>query len=162
MKPLISDTLGESLVGQLADEKRNANLYLSIASYLNGKGLSMLAKRFEEQYEEENSHALMIYRLLSDLGFVFVVPTIDEYSASFETIKGIAELYLLREQLTTESLGEIKKLAVEEDNHVVEQAMRELISKQQEEYAEATDFCDKASMLPEWWQVSLWDLSLRG
>lgn len=161
MKPLISDSLKEALVNQIAEEKKNGNLYLSIASYLNGKGLSNLAHKFEEQHSEENEHSLIIYKLLSDLSIVFIVPEIESYDiSSFENFIQFAELYLEREYLTTESLGEIKKLAMEEDNHVVEESIRKMIELQQTEYAEATEMLDKANILKEWWQVSLWDLSL--
>lgn len=161
MKPLISDSLKEALVNQIAEEKKNGNLYLSIASYLNGKGLSNLAHKFEGQHAEENEHALIIYKLLSDLSVTFIVPEIESYDiSSFENFIQFAELYLEREYLTTESLGEIKKMAMEEDNFVVEERMRKMIKLQQSEYAEATEMLDKANILKEWWQVSLWDSSL--
>lgn len=161
MKPLISDSLKEALVNQIAEEKKNGNLYLSIASYLNGKGLSNLAHRFEEQHSEENEHSLIIYKLLSDLSVTFIVPEIESYDiSSFESFIQFAELYLEREYLTTESLGEIKKMAMEEDNFVVEERMRDMIKLQQSEYAEATELFDKANILKEWWQVFLWDSSL--
>jgi len=161
MQPLISDSLKESLVNQIAEEKKNGNLYLSIASYLNGKGLSNLAHKFEEQHAEENEHALIIYKLLSDLSVTFIVPEIESYDiSSFENFIQFAELYLEREYLTTESLGEIKKMGMEEDNFAVEERLREMILLQQGEYAEATELFDKANILKEWWQVSLWDLSL--
>src|SRR5574338_478381 len=117
MKPLISDSLKESIVNQIAEEKKNANIYLSIASYLNGKGLSNLAKKFEEQHSEETEHSLILYNLLSDLSVVFTVPVIESYEMAFiEKITDIAELYLEREYETTNSLNEIKELAMEEEN----------------------------------------------
>lgn len=161
MIPLISDSLKESLVQQIAEEKRNGNIYLSIASYLNGRGLSNLAKKFEEQHSEETEHSLILYKLLSDLSIVFVVPQIETYDiSSIDNIVSLAELYLEREVQTTESLGEIKKQAIDEDNYVVEERIREMIKLQQSEYTESTEFLDKANLLKEWWQVALWDLSL--
>ena len=161
MIPLISDSLRDSLVQQIAEEKKNANIYLSIASFLNGKGLSNLAKKFEEQHFEETEHSLILYKLLSDLSIVFVVPQIETYDiSSIDNIVSLAELYLEREVLTTESLGEIKKQAMDEDNYVVEERIREMIKLQQTEYAESTEMFDKANLLKEWWQVALWDSSL--
>lgn len=161
MIPLISDSLRDSLVQQIAEEKKNANIYLSIASFLNGKGLSNLAKKFEEQHFEETEHSLILYKLLSDLSIVFVVPQIETYDiSSIDNIVSLAELYLEREVLTTESLGEIKKQAMDEDNYVVEERIREMIKLQQNEYSEATEMFDKANLLKEWWQVALWDSSL--
>ena len=161
MQPLISETLKEVLVNQLASEKQNANIYLSIASYLNGKGLSNLAKKFEEQHAEETSHALIIYKLLSDLSIVFSVPQIDSYNLSFiEKITDIAKLYLEREFEITTSLADIKDLAIQENNPVVEERIREMIRAQQSEYEEATEFLDKSLLMSEWWQVALWNESL--
>lgn len=162
MIPLISDSLKESLIQQLAEEKKNANIYLSIASYLNGKGLSNLAKKFEEQHSEETEHSLILYKLLSDLSVAFIVPQIETCDiSSIDNIVSIAELYLDREYQTTESLGEIKKQAIDEDNHVVEERIRKMIKLQQSEYAETTEFLDKANLMCEWWQVVLWDASLK-
>ena len=161
MKPLISDSLKESLVTQLAEENKNANLYLSIASYLNGKGLSNLAKRFEEQHSEEISHGLIIYNLLSDLSVVFTVPEIESYDISLiDSIYKVGELYLEREVITTESLDEIKKQAIDENNPVVEERIRLMIQYQQSEYKEATEFRDTTILFSEWWQVALWNASL--
>lgn len=161
MIPLISDSLKDSLVQQIAEEKKNANIYLSIASYLNGKGLSNLAKKFESQHSEETEHSLILYNLLSDLSIVFSVPSIETYDLSnVNDIVSLAQLYLEREYQTTESLGEIKKQAMDEDNYVVEERIREMIKLQQNEYSEATEMFDKANILKEWWQVALWDLSL--
>lgn len=163
MIPLISDSLKDSLVQQLAEEKKNANIYLSIASYLNGKGLSNLAKKFEEQHSEETEHSLILYKLLSDLSIVFSVPAIETYDiSSIDNMVSLAELYLDREYQTTESLGEIKKQAMDEDNYVVEERIREMIKLQQNEYEEATTFLDKANLLKEWWQVAIWDSSIGG
>lgn len=161
MKPLISDSLKDSLVNQIAEEKKNANIYLSIASYLNGKGLSNLAAKFEEQHSEETEHSIILYKLLSDFSVVFCVPEIDYYPLpDVISIQEIANLYLEREILTTESLDEIKRQAIDDVNPVVEERMREMIKFQQKEYAEATEFLDQANILPEWWQVALWNMSL--
>ena len=161
-QPLVSEELVNVLVEQISHEKYNANLYLYIASFLNSKGLSNMAKHFEGQHEEEQSHAKMIYQLLIDLGIHFQFPSIEGCDMEFPSIHDIAQRYLDREVLTTQSLDEIKIQAIEDSNPVVEEKMREMISLQQNEYAEATDFMDKSMNLMEWWQVALWDLALGG
>lgn len=160
MKPLISDALKESLVSQLAHEKQNANIYLSIASFLNGKGLSNLAKKFEQQHSEETEHSLIIYNLLSDLGIIFNVPEISEFIISIANPISLGELYVLREFETTSSLSDIKNLAMDDNNPVVEERIREMIRLQQAEYEEATSLYDTFELLSEWWQVALYDISL--
>ena len=160
-QPLISEGLVDVLVEQISHEKYNANLYLHIASFLNSKGLSNLAKHFEGQFVEEEGHARIIYDLLVDMGINFPFPSIEGCDMVFGSIGDIAEAYLNREILTTQSLSKIKELAILE-NPIVEEKMRELILMQLHVMEEATDFLDKAEILDSWQMVSLWDLSLSG
>lgn len=158
---LINDTLKRALCEQMAHEKYNANLYLFISGFLKNKGFDNLAKHFLEQHEEETGHSLEFFNLLTDLNASLFLPGIDEININFETIVDIADAYLNREILTTTSINEIKKLAIDDDNPVVEEKMREMISKQQKEYEEATTFQDNALLCGEdWYKVFLWDKSL--
>jgi ferritin len=154
---LMSDSLRNSICEQIGHERYNANLYLYMAGYLKNKGLDNIAKHFEEQDKEEIGHSLEFFNLLTDLNADVKIPEIDSISMSFPMIIDLAKAYLEREMLTTASINEIKKLAIDEDNPVVEEKMREMITKQQKEYEEATSFLDKATLLPEWWQIALWD-----
>ena len=163
MEQLVSDIVKSALVEQLSAEKGNASLYLYVASYLNGKGLSNLAEFFEKQHDEEQSHSLMIYKLLTDLGVVFKILPIDGCNMPFNSILDIANLFLQREIETTNSLKEIRLLAADQGDGgcaVVEMKMIDMLKLQQNELEEATTFLDKATILNEWWQVSLWDMSL--
>lgn len=156
---LISDNLTDLLNSQLSHEKLNANLYLYIAGYLKNKGLNKLAKHFIDQHSEETEHSIIIFDLLTDLNADVIMNEIDEVSIPINNISEIAKLYLDREILTTDSLNEIKNQAIEENNPVVEERMREMIKMQQNEYAEATDFMDKAVLVGDDWKfVLLWDL----
>jgi ferritin len=154
---LIGETLRLAICYQIGHEKYNSNLYMYICGYLRNKGLDNLAKHFEGQHEEEFQHSMEFFNLLTDLNGDVIIPEIDEISMPFSTILEIANAYLEREILTTKSIEEIKRLSIEQGNSVVEEKMREMITKQQKEYEEATSFLDKASILSEWWQVALWD-----
>lgn len=162
MEKLISDNLTESLQQQLGHEKYNANLYLYVAGFLKNKGLNQLSKIFEDQHEEETQHSLMIYAVLTDLSAPVVIPEINEVNIPINSIMDIANIYLQREIDTTNSLNEIKKLAIDEDNPVVEEYMRKMLVLQQNEYAEATDFMDKAQLTGgDWMNVLIWDSGLK-
>jgi ferritin len=154
---LISESLRLAICEQIAHEKYNANLYMYVCGYLRNKGLDNLAKHFEEQHDEETGHSKEFFNLLTDMNADVFIPEIDEINLPFNTIKDVADAYLAREILTTRSIDEIKRLAVEQINPVVEEKMREMITKQQKEYEEATTFSDKATLMSEWWQVALWD-----
>lgn len=154
---LIDESLKAALCEQIGHEFYNANLYLYFCAFLRNKGLDNLAKVFEGQHQEETGHGKEILSLLTDLNTDVFIPEIDEINMQIISIVGLAQAFLDREVLTTTSLGEILKLAIQNNNYVVEQKMREMIAKQQKEYEEATTFLDKATLMPEWWQCALWD-----
>ena len=161
MKSLISENLASSLCYQIAHERYNSTLYLYIAAFLKNKGLDNLATHFEGQHDEEIGHSLKIYNILTDLNAPVFIPEVQEVSMEISDIRFIAETYLNREILTTESLDEIKHQAMMEKNCVLEEFMREMIVLQRAEYAEATDFADKAEMTGgSWFNVLLWDLAI--
>jgi ferritin len=162
MSQLISNELNSALCEQLGHEKYNSSLYLYIAALLKNKGFNNLASHFEEQHEEEFNHSKMIYDLLTDLNTPVYIPEVNQIDMPFETIIDLANAYLNREIETTTSLNEIKKLAVEEDNPVVEEYMRKMLVIQQNEYAEATDFVDKANLTGgNWMNVLVWDVGVK-
>jgi ferritin len=162
LNQLIDEGLISALCEQIGHEKYNANLYLYIAAYLKNKGLENLSALFESQHDEETGHSKMIYELLTDLSADVFIPEISEVAIPFNSILDVAKAYLDREIQTTQSLDDIKKLAIDQNNPVVEEAMRDMIKLQRNEYAEATDFMDKAEITKgDWNWVLNWDLGLK-
>jgi len=157
MTSLMNESLKAVLNEQIGHEFYNANLYMYMCAFLRNKGLDNLGKHFENQHEEEIGHGKEFVSLLTDLNTDVIIPEIDEINMQFISIVGLAQAYLDREILTTTSINEILKLAIQSEDPVVEQKMREMIAKQQKEYEEATTFLDKATLLSEWWQCALWD-----
>jgi ferritin len=159
---LVSDNLASALCFQICHEKYNSHLYLYMCGFLRNKGLDNLAKHFEEQHKEEFDHSLEFFNLLTDLNANVFIPQVDEINIPFGSITDLANTYLQREILTTTSINEIKKIAIEENNPVVEEKLREMISVQQKEYSEATSFSDNALLCgDDWWKVQLWNLSFK-
>jgi ferritin len=155
MTSQISPALTSAICEQIGHEISNANIYLYLCGYLRNKGLDKKAELFESQHSEEIGHSKEFFSLLTDLNAPVVIPEIDGVNSPIETIMDIAKIYLQREILTTGSINEIKKLAIQEDNSIVEEKMRDMISKQQKEMEEANNFMDMALLLPEWWMVKL-------
>ena len=151
-KELISEGLRNAICEQIKHEFYNANLYLYICGFLRNKGLDNIAKHFEGQYKEELEHGMEFFNLLTDLNADVMIPEIDQINIEIKSMKDVATLYLEREILTTKSIYELKLLSIGDKCPVAEEKMREMIAKQQHEYAEATTFADKVEIAPEWWQ----------
>jgi ferritin len=160
---LLSENLTSALNEQISHEIYNSNLYLFIGGFLKNKGLNHLAKKFEDQNTEELSHSKMIYDFMTDLNAPIIIPEIDGVNFEINSIVDIATRYLAREIVTTTSLNEIKKIAIEEENCVAEEFLRKMIDLQRHEYAESCDFMDKAELVGEdWFKALLLDLGSGG
>lgn len=161
---LISETLIEALQNQMVHEIKNAHIYLFLSGYLNSKGMNKIAAFFSNQYKEELEHFRLIFDFLVDMDVSPKIIDIDETSASTlslqDNIISIASKFMEREIITTTNLGEILGLCVDEDNYVAEQFMRGMVGRQQAEYAEATEFVDKANLCGNnWMNVLIWNNS---
>jgi ferritin len=160
-KPLISESLAETLYEQWVHETFNAHIYLFIAGFLKNKGLDNLAKHFSGQYDEELSHAKTIFNLLTDMNVPVKIMEIPPADFSIVSIPDIAKKYLDREVETTESLDAIKQKAIDDGNPIVEEVMRKMIFDQLHEMKESSTFMDKCEVCGEdWFRVFLWDVSL--
>lgn len=158
---LISENLRDALSIQLASEKSNANIYLYICGYLRNKGMDGIAKKFLQQHQEETEHSLQIFDLLTDLNADVAIGEIEEVNLTINSVADIANAYLQKEIETTESLNELKQLAISEDNCVVEEFLRKMIAQQQHELMEATSFMDKVQLLGNDWKfIALWDATM--
>jgi ferritin len=160
MASLMSENLRSAICEQIGHEKANANIYMHMCGFLKNKGLDNLAKHFDEQHDEETGHSKEFFNLLTDLNADVYIPEINEVNTQFKTMIELTTAYLDREILTTKSIDEIKKLAISENCPVVEEKMRDMITKQQKEYEEATLWVDNAELMPEWWQCAIWDKTI--
>jgi ferritin len=139
----------------------NSAVYLYFMAFLRNKGLNNLADFFEKQHEEEQGHAKMIIKLLTDLNVEVQILPVNGYNKELPNILILANEYMSREVETTNSLTEIKDICIAEGASVAEEAIRRMIHIQQNEYEEAFEFSDKAEKTGgDWWRVMQWDLSV--
>jgi len=160
MAIIISESLKTSLHDQIAHELLNSHIYVFVSAFLKNMGLENLGKMFYGQYEEEQKHMQEIVNLLTDLGTPVIIPTIEQVDFPINTIEDIANKFYERESITTENLDDLKGLAVDEENGIVEEFLRKMVDKQRAEMEEAITFRDKSKLTGNDWKlVFLWDLS---
>jgi len=163
MTELMSDHLREALNFQWSHEIMNSHIYLYFKAFLKNKGFDNISNIFEGQFQEEQNHAKMIFDLMTDLNANFSSLPIESGDFQINSVVDIAKFYLEREILTTESLKEIRDLAMDEGNVIVEERMRNMIELQQHEMEESMTFMDKAEICgSNWMNVLIWDSSLKG
>jgi ferritin len=158
---VVSEELREMLLDQWVEEKLNANIYTHFGAWLKNKGLDNIGNFFIEGSTEEEGHAKQLVKLMTDLNIDFLAKGIPEFEYGEINCSRIGELFFARESQTTESLNEIKKVAIEEDCSIVEEYMRKMIRQQRAEMEEANTFMDRVNLAGgDMKTILLWDLSL--
>jgi len=157
---MISEILLNSLLDQWVEETENSHTYLYAGAFLKNKGFDNMGKFFMDASKEEVEHAQSILDLLTDLNLPFEPRPIQNMAFPISSILDIASKFLGRETQTTESLQNIRDIAMSEDASIIEEHMRKMIVDQRSEMSESLSFMDKALIAEDWKTVLLWDLEL--
>ena len=132
---LISAKLNAAINTQIGNELSNSNQYVAIASYFDSEGLSLLAKVYFTQADEERDHAMRFVRFVLDAGGQVSVPAIPEPKNRFESAVEAAQLAYDSEDRTTRQICDLVDLAAEEKNHITSNFLQWFVSEQLEEMA---------------------------
>jgi bacterioferritin B len=134
---LISGTLNAAINAQIGNELGNSNQYVAIASYFEREGLSLLAKIYFTQADEERDHAMRFVKFTLDAGGKVVIPAIPEPRNTFASAEDAAQLALDSETRTTRQIYDLVELATAEKNYIATNFLQWFVSEQLEEMANA-------------------------
>ena len=134
---LISETLNAAINAQIGNELGNSHQYIAIASYFESEGLSLLAKIFFTQADEERDHAMRFVRFVLDAGGKVSIPVVVEPRNTFESPVDAASLAYDSEARTTQQIYNLVDLAHAEKNHIASNFLQWFVSEQLEEMASA-------------------------
>lgn len=144
---------------QIAHEKYNASKYLKLGSRLKNKGLENIGAHFSKtQYEEENSHASMIANYLTDRNADVEALGVEPCNEVFDSIIAIGQSYLAQEQLTTQRLENIARIALQDMDFLTFKFAQDMLEIQRVEEDEAQTFLDKSLLTGgDWAFILIWD-----
>jgi ferritin len=98
---------------QINSELYSAYLYLSMAAYLEHKGLPGFAKWMKAQAKEELEHAMKFYEYVNDRRGRVVLEAIEKPPSEWSSVTGLFEDALKHEKHVTESIHRIFEAARE-------------------------------------------------
>jgi len=123
----------ELLNKQLNAELYSAYLYLSMAAYLDHRGLPGFAKWMRIQAKEEVEHAMKFYDYINDRGERVILDAIDKPPSEWESVTQLFEEGLKHEKFVTESINKIFEAARELGDKPTEVFLHWFIDEQVEE-----------------------------
>jgi ferritin len=128
---LISPTLAELLVKQIAYELKNHNLYLSYANYFSVEGIVDLEKYYRKRAVRKNNHHQLIMNYLSNGDFKFTYPAVEENTEKYDDYVTPFKQTIDREILTTQMLYTIYDTAISEKDFMMGSWLYEKLIREQ-------------------------------
>jgi len=144
---VLSDRMLKALNEQINAELYSAYLYLAMAADFEEKGLEGMAHWMEIQFQEEQGHALKIYRYVIDRGGRVTLDAIEKPQTTWDSPLAIFEAALAHERHVSELIGKLASLATEENDHATHNMLQWFISEQVEEEATADAIVGKLRMV---------------
>jgi ferritin len=128
---LISTTLSDLLVNQLAHELKNYNLYKTFANYFDVEGLVSLSEYYTKRAEEELKHHQWIYDYLTEADIIFQYPAIEANGYKVKNYVEPFQLTVDREIETTDLIYKIYETALTEKDYMTATWLQQLLIPEQ-------------------------------
>jgi len=130
---LISRELATAFNQQIGNEFGASMQYVSIAAHFQQRSLTLLAKLFMEQADEERTHAMKFVKYVLDTKGELLIPAIAAPKAAFTSAEDAVSAALAWEQDVTRQIGKLMDLAVKESDYLAQSFLQWFIDEQLEE-----------------------------
>jgi len=130
---MISATLAKALNEQIGHEFGASMQYVSIAAHFQRSQLTLLAKLFFEQAEEEREHAMKFVKCLLDTKAELRIPAIPAATPTFASAEAAVAAALAWEQDVTKQITALMDVAVKDNDYLAQSFLQWFIDEQLEE-----------------------------
>lgn len=134
---------------QINAEFYSGYLYLSMATYFEDKNLPGFAKWMEIQQQEENFHAMKMYKYINDRGGRVILETIEKPKNEWNNIAEVINDALEHEKKVTGMINNLLEIAREEKDYATDNFLQWYIEEQVEEEATASELLEKVKMIQD-------------
>jgi ferritin len=130
---MISKELQDGFNAQIGHEFGASIQYLGIAGYFHTENLSLLAKLFFEQSEEEKEHAMKFVHYVLDTDGALSIPVIPEAKFDFKSAEEAIEAALNWEKEVTGQIHQLMDLAHSQHDYLSQSFLQWFVDEQLEE-----------------------------
>ncbi len=145
---MLSKAMQDSLNNQVKLEAASSQAYLAMASWAEIQpGLDGVANYFFQQSEEERVHMLKLMRFINERGGFAMVPTLEQPTVTFISLKSLFEKFLQHEIEVSNSINELVDQALKEKDYATHNFLQWYVSEQIEEEKNARILNDKLELV---------------
>ena len=142
---MLNDRIQKELNKQINAEFWSAYLYLSMSAWFAGKNLPGLSHWMYVQFQEEQDHAMKLFRYVYDRGGNVILAPIAEVPSSWQSPSEVFLHTLQHEQKVTASFNALMDTAVELKDYATQSFLNWFITEQVEEEATASEILQTLS-----------------
>jgi ferritin len=132
---------------QIKHELYSSYLYLAMSAYAESKSYPGFAKWLKVQSEEENGHAMKLYRHVQERNGTVVLQALEQPPADFKTPLELFKKVQEHEQKVTGLITKLYELAVKETDYPTQFLLQWFINEQVEEEKNAADILEQMKRL---------------
>jgi bacterioferritin B len=129
----ISRNLANAINQQIANEFGASMQYLSIAAHFHQRHLTMLAKLFFDQADEERQHAMKLVKYLVDAKGALQIPAVPAAKATFASAEEAAQAAYDWELEVTKQINGLMEIAQKENDYLAQGFLQWFVDEQLEE-----------------------------
>jgi len=130
---LISRDLARAINQQIGNEFGAHMQYLSIAAHFRQKQLTLLAKLFFQQADEEKDHAMKFINYMLDTKAELQIPATAAPKPVFASAEDAVQAALTWEQEVTRQITGLMEIAVKDNDYMSQSFLQWFIDEQLEE-----------------------------
>ncbi len=130
---MISKELAKAFNEQIGHEFGASMQYVSIAAHFNQRQLTLLAKLFFGQADEERQHAMKFVQYLLDTRGELKLPAVPAPKASFASAEEAVQAAVTWEQEVTKQITALMDLAAKQNDYLAQSFLQWFIDEQLEE-----------------------------
>ena len=130
---MISPALAKAFNEQIGHEFGASMQYVSIAAHFQRHQLTLLAKLFFEQADEEREHAMKFVKYLLDTKGELRIPEIPAPAPNFANAEAAVQAALRWEQEVTKQITDLMEQAVKDGDYLAQSFLQWFVDEQLEE-----------------------------
>ncbi len=130
---MISAELAKAFNEQIGHEFGASMQYVSIAAHFQRHNLTLLAKLFFQQAEEERQHAMKFVKYVLDTGADLRIPQIPAATPAFASAEAAVQAALDWERDVTGQITKLMDLAAQQNDYLAQSFLQWFVDEQLEE-----------------------------
>lgn len=144
---MLSKKLEKALNSQIRIEAESSQIYLSMASWAETKGLEGIAQFMYKQSDEERMHMLKLVKFVNERGGHAQISELNAPKIEFGSFQKMFQELFDHEIFVSKSINDLVHVTLEEKDYATHNFLQWYVAEQIEEEALARNILDKINLI---------------